>query len=315
MTVLPVELLSKIFSLACTDTGKTGCSLSIVSHHIRDVSAEYRYQAVAATTAQQISEFHSVFTQVPARLRRVRYLYLYRKVPVLLGQDSSEFERREYMRWFQSRPHPSSEEAALDFKIRTLLELTAPTLETLSVVAFEPYETLAGILGTFILPRLRQLTLRMWVGFPNDLIFAPNVERLDMWAATLDPASRHKSLGRVFPRLTHLYLTGYNPDRGQDPALLEDIKYALAISPENNLRRAYITRMSPGQRQVTLLPKPQAVPDFRQSGEAQISITPLKHTLNVSLTIGYIFKKHADQDAESQVVLSVWQQDVDSRSQ
>ncbi|KAI0711044.1 hypothetical protein C8T65DRAFT_647965 [Cerioporus squamosus] len=47
MESLAPELLHEICSLACTDGGFTGCSLSLVNKHIRDVSRSPRFNSVA----------------------------------------------------------------------------------------------------------------------------------------------------------------------------------------------------------------------------------------------------------------------------
>ncbi|KAH9941838.1 uncharacterized protein BXZ73DRAFT_3553, partial [Epithele typhae] len=43
---MPVELLRNIFTLACTDGGFTGCSLSLVCKHFREVARPCRFFSV-----------------------------------------------------------------------------------------------------------------------------------------------------------------------------------------------------------------------------------------------------------------------------
>lgn len=62
MDLLPSELLEAIFTLSCTDGGRTGCSLASVSKHIR---------AAARTT-----RFHSVILQSGSALQLHRFLSL-----------------------------------------------------------------------------------------------------------------------------------------------------------------------------------------------------------------------------------------------
>jgi hypothetical protein len=57
MDRLPVEILSPIFKIACTDGGETGCALSKVSRYIREASAPMRYNSIALRVARQIRGF------------------------------------------------------------------------------------------------------------------------------------------------------------------------------------------------------------------------------------------------------------------
>jgi hypothetical protein len=54
---LPLEIWQKIASLACTDDGTTGCSLSLVSKYINAASSPYRYQTVVLRGRKQIRAF------------------------------------------------------------------------------------------------------------------------------------------------------------------------------------------------------------------------------------------------------------------
>lgn len=47
LEALPVELLEVIFLFACTDGGRTGCNLSLVSKYIRSTSRAYRFHSVS----------------------------------------------------------------------------------------------------------------------------------------------------------------------------------------------------------------------------------------------------------------------------
>jgi hypothetical protein len=57
MESIPPEILSLIFSYACTDDGYTGRSLSLVSRYISDVSKPYKLQSVAVRGMWQVLEF------------------------------------------------------------------------------------------------------------------------------------------------------------------------------------------------------------------------------------------------------------------
>jgi hypothetical protein len=75
MERFPPELLLKIFSLACTDGGPTGCSLSLVSRHIRDVSAPARLHSVALRGLPRMRLFAALLEQNPKHAR-VEHLFL-----------------------------------------------------------------------------------------------------------------------------------------------------------------------------------------------------------------------------------------------
>ncbi|KAL1938684.1 hypothetical protein VTO73DRAFT_11287 [Trametes versicolor] len=47
LEALPIEILEIIFQFACTDGGRTGCNLSLVSKYIRATSRAYRFHAVS----------------------------------------------------------------------------------------------------------------------------------------------------------------------------------------------------------------------------------------------------------------------------
>ncbi|KAI1797817.1 hypothetical protein LXA43DRAFT_268738 [Ganoderma leucocontextum] len=47
LSTLPPEILEKIFRSACTDGGRTGCSLSLVSKTVRAVSMAARYHSIS----------------------------------------------------------------------------------------------------------------------------------------------------------------------------------------------------------------------------------------------------------------------------
>ncbi|KAI0657878.1 hypothetical protein C8Q70DRAFT_1055260 [Cubamyces menziesii] len=63
---LPFELLEYIFRLACADGGKTGCSLSLVSRHIRAASRSSRFNSVALRygVRSQLDQFVATYERV-----------------------------------------------------------------------------------------------------------------------------------------------------------------------------------------------------------------------------------------------------------
>ncbi|KAJ7243815.1 hypothetical protein B0H12DRAFT_1055072 [Mycena haematopus] len=77
MDDLPVEIHLKIYSIACRDDGSTGSALSLVSKHVRELSAEHRYQSIAVCGPIQIQHLVDHLRSVPPELRRIRFLFIY----------------------------------------------------------------------------------------------------------------------------------------------------------------------------------------------------------------------------------------------
>jgi hypothetical protein len=80
---VPVEIWHLIFSLACTDDGSTGRSLSLVSTYFRDISAPFKYQSIAITDWSQIIAFSQFFCKLPASQKKTVYLFVHHPYPFL----------------------------------------------------------------------------------------------------------------------------------------------------------------------------------------------------------------------------------------
>ena len=81
--ILPVEIWHIIFSLACTDDGTTGRSLSLVSTYIREISAPFKYRSIAITHWSQIIAFSKIFCKLPASQKRTIFLFVHHPYPFL----------------------------------------------------------------------------------------------------------------------------------------------------------------------------------------------------------------------------------------
>ena len=81
--IFPVEIWHLIFSLACTDDGSTGRSLSLVSTHFRDISAPFKYQSIAITHWSQIIAFSQIFCKLPASQKKTLFLFVHHSLPFL----------------------------------------------------------------------------------------------------------------------------------------------------------------------------------------------------------------------------------------
>lgn len=85
----PLEIWTFIFSLACTDGGFTGRSLSLVSKSFREASIPVKLQCISVIGPTQISSFASLLKQIPTSHRLIRSLFI---STLKLHQNSSESE-------------------------------------------------------------------------------------------------------------------------------------------------------------------------------------------------------------------------------
>ncbi|KAJ7091545.1 hypothetical protein B0H15DRAFT_241660 [Mycena belliarum] len=176
---VPPELCSLICGFACTDSGYTGRSLSLVSRYIRTISQPFKLQSIALCGRQQILGFAALLTVTPARLCRTRYLYLDELDP---GEEA-----REAWLSFDSLLPESSDDGIFQAQVdqierqegenlkilddfgtegarlvESILRDISLTLEVLDV-ALNEYVA-EKMLATIFLPRLTDLTTRS--GFP-----------------------------------------------------------------------------------------------------------------------------------------------------
>ncbi|KAI0083252.1 hypothetical protein BDY19DRAFT_711978 [Irpex rosettiformis] len=75
MESCPAELLLKIFSYICTDTGQAGCVLSLVSRRFRDVSALIRFERIYLRSVSHMFIFLEMLKQ-KLSIPVVRHLFL-----------------------------------------------------------------------------------------------------------------------------------------------------------------------------------------------------------------------------------------------
>ena len=84
----PPEILHEIFALACTDTGLTGRSLSLVSKQFKEISRTFKYQSIAITRWRQLIAFAQTFTQLPDFQKKIKYLFIHCPYPFLDVEDN-----------------------------------------------------------------------------------------------------------------------------------------------------------------------------------------------------------------------------------
>ncbi|PIL37522.1 hypothetical protein GSI_01216 [Ganoderma sinense ZZ0214-1] len=190
-TPLPVELLTQIFTYACTDGGHTGYSLLLVSKHIRAVSSPLRFHSISLTRAsvEQVIQFSSCLLAERALSKdtgatpRVRHLCLTAvKRSVIqhsLGDEEEDTEQLEF-----------------NANVMTLLAIVAPDLLTLSLVAKLP----------FYVPGLSLPDIRR-VSFPVLQELSITSDHVLFSLADLAPPPSPVGASTVFPNLTHLHWT------------------------------------------------------------------------------------------------------------
>jgi len=217
----PIEIWSQIFTLACTDNGFTGRSLSLTSRYIHELSKSVKLQSLSVTKPQQIRGLARLLADTPPKYRRVRYLFI--------GDD--EWDREEFqweegsavtMDVWNSRAEECRryETPILDAYLR-ILRTVAPTLTTL-LVHFQSYTTCPSFPTSIPFPSLIELTLygpRIEPPTPitgTGVVSSPSLSdhpppfpslrRLYLAHTYYDPAMYLRRITSVAPSLTHLSL-------------------------------------------------------------------------------------------------------------
>ncbi|TRM60310.1 hypothetical protein BD626DRAFT_504910 [Schizophyllum amplum] len=238
MQRIPAELWTHIFSFACTDDGRTGRALSLVSKYIHNTSAPVRYQSISLVGYDEITGFLSFLEANPSVVRRVKDLYISSSdlLDTKRNQSLMEWIRRgvvivppEIMGITVGAPgHPGMGGTILDFgdafnsvniaatraqqyredkskAMIKLIKLVAPTIERLSIHS-EHAEVPFPLPYTF--PHLVELDVHhspILLPPPADLTLPaetsyPVLERLHL-------SSVAHGLPSVAPALTHLRLS------------------------------------------------------------------------------------------------------------
>jgi hypothetical protein len=87
METCPSEIWHEIFAFACTDSGLTGRSLSLVSKPFHDISGPLKYQSIAITRWRQLIAFSQTFPQLPDLQKKIKYLFIHCPYPFLDVED------------------------------------------------------------------------------------------------------------------------------------------------------------------------------------------------------------------------------------
>ncbi|KAH9854929.1 hypothetical protein C2E23DRAFT_911402 [Lenzites betulinus] len=195
MENLSPELLEPIFALACTDGGRTGCSLSRTSTYFRAVSRSVRFNSTALVSGspQQVVQFLASFTKEQERATslkpRVRHLCLAsaRQNGASARRRARNANGRGGTSW-DSDTYDEDTEAQKQAQrwlrdVMFLMQMLAPDLETLCIV--DPDEHGEDVLH---LPVLR------CAGFPRLVELAIIGQE-----PVVEPTS--EACGPLFPRL------------------------------------------------------------------------------------------------------------------
>ncbi|TFK91755.1 hypothetical protein K466DRAFT_595796 [Polyporus arcularius HHB13444] len=198
MDTLPVELITRISFLACTDGGLTACSLSRVCRFVRAAACPARYYSVSFDGASllPLRSFLSVYQAEQAGKPRVHHLFI------------STFPLRggELTPILHSPEEYTSE-------VGTLLRTVSAALETLTCIGFRRSIPDLVALGT-VFPVLEELTI---CDMPNPHrldLHVPDVSRplfpalrmLHKWNRSIEPWwSAHA------PGLTHIRISELLP--------------------------------------------------------------------------------------------------------
>lgn len=213
MDKCPLEICLHIFSLACTDDGSTGRSLSLVSRGFAEVSRTVQLQSIALWGSSQLAGFASILRDRYSKGQKVHHLFMSDKPRKTPSGQSIAQERID------------SQNA------RKIIRIVAPSLATLSLVVER------GLWGfiQYGFPMLTELSARVSFIDLEDLFgprcTIPNLRGLYL-ACQYDgidiPSDFAEELSRRFPQLHYLYVHGM---------LHENISREFVIALENHMSR------------------------------------------------------------------------------
>ncbi|KAI0647491.1 hypothetical protein C8Q79DRAFT_631352 [Trametes meyenii] len=208
MEFLAVELLTSIFSLACTDGGRTACSLSLVCKHIREVARPIRFNVVALTggAPHKLQAFFDDLERESNSFRagttsRVRHLFLHTDLSKARTQNSGGSSK-------DARQSEAMTPAQYSDLVTSILQAVSPHLETLVLL---PYPYSPSMLEGVIFPCLRELALQtsdrhLDLGPTDSSPAYPSLRRLHLLSGgfNVDLWAHHS------PSLTHLRISNFS---------------------------------------------------------------------------------------------------------
>ncbi|KAI0666591.1 hypothetical protein C8Q78DRAFT_1082863 [Trametes maxima] len=206
MDSLPLEILQSIFALACTDGGRTGCSLALTSVSVRAAARIARFHSVSLVAyPARLEPFVALYTRecAPALGDRPRIAHLHLTVP----PDSLSLLDPEPA---PTRKGPTPVEYTASYKTaaRTLTRLVAADVETLALqYGFRAADVAGGSWLDFIdrpLPRLRALSVLGLLDLAP--LLAPEL------SSSPPTQTQTQTPTPLFPALTHLHIVRRDPE-------------------------------------------------------------------------------------------------------
>jgi hypothetical protein len=242
---LPMEIWTRICSLACTDDGHSGRSLSLVSSYINGASSSVKLQSVKVVGVNQILAFASMLESIPHDRRRVRHLFLSNRdlglfasvdhTPPRISNVTEEMgEGQRIATWgglkLSAQQQPTPQARVVSEAYSRILRSVSSTLETLCVFFTIP----AGRTHLFPpidLPSLTTLSLygpaNPLSGRDSPLGICPSLRRLSLGGLQVYPDDLFGKIATMAPSLTHLRLSG-----PEDPRIFYDVQAAMGRDPQ-----------------------------------------------------------------------------------
>jgi len=212
----PAEIWSRIFSLACTDSGYTGRSLSLVSKYIQQVSMPYKYRTLLVPE-RQLRPLIYTLKRRPVGARSVRHLFV----------SSGRWEKGE-----------ADNSKFFETDRNRLLSLIAPSLQTLCIGSGPVSLTLPFTLPALVdLVVLRQPFENCYTNsLDNMALCYPILRRLYIghylydevpeFIKALPPTVKTLRIGSYLPNMSCLYSAlGLSQSDVSSPTTLDRILY------------------------------------------------------------------------------------------
>ncbi|PPQ78346.1 hypothetical protein CVT25_011629 [Psilocybe cyanescens] len=269
----PSEICSEICAFACTDDGRTGRSLSLVSRFLNQSSKPYKLQSVAVVGHAQLHAFAALIERTPLSLRRVACIF----VSAHSRQTASD-PRLLAPEYVQRQDAYAA--------VGRILRAIAPCVRVVHAffVFYRPF-----ILLPVSLPALEELTLHgpldSSAALDRDIEF-PALRHLDLTSSCAPSYVLDKVL-KLTPRLAHLRISA--SDRSELVAndwsalvSVEDKRWALP----GHLERIYVhAPTQPGRDAYTQLQEQfygrimRALEFLAETDERVVLLRPLQYDL------------------------------------
>ena len=229
----PAEIWSYIFSYACRDGGSTGCSLSLTSKYIREVSIPVRFTSVAIFGVIKISSFYRLLKR--GETGSITYLFISDDDPS--GNNASSTLGASP----PGGPEPATVMISdiLRSNAATLLSLSI-TLSSLSLQLLPPVD-FPLIADVTLVASGRKETASSVQPLPVILPGFPRLRRLRL--VNIDDGDISDKLFSTSPSITHLHITGHRlapPLDKLSPTiqsiLLQPVSSLVDIDPQSYLR-------------------------------------------------------------------------------